>query len=151
AKKGMLHAFTNHDTSMEEHRVSDSKGYIQNNSVYNDHVLKSTEHLYQSLKQDRFNWTKFNYLYEVVARIQQNGSEVIFFELPTHRLQEYYSKDYLLQYALGVEKIKQKYKHISLNMVLDGQDFGNIDHLNHSGAKKVTELFIKEFNFLSKE
>jgi hypothetical protein len=120
------------------------KGFFPSNIIVNDTIISNTEPLYTSLRNDTFDKSKVEDLLRTANYIKQKGSEVIFFELPTNLLTNYFNNSYLSNYQKSLEHINANFKLISIDQNLFSmQNYRNIDHMNSSGAKIATKEILK--------
>ncbi|MBN1183223.1 MAG: hypothetical protein JXB49_13095 [Bacteroidales bacterium] len=145
-KKGLVNILTNKKKFQEKSRLN-YKGFFPSNEVFTPENIPSYEHLYLPLKKDIFNKSKLKYLLDVAKIIKQRGSEVVFFELPTNQLDNYFNTQFLSEYKDGINYINKSFEFISLDPALFCEnDYRNIDHMNSSGANIATEELIRILN-----
>ena len=79
------------------------------------------------------------YLYKIVELCREKGSEVAFFEIPTHFKYSYAKHNCAQKYAdeFGVKFLDLNNVDVGLDWSKDTCDGGN--HLNYAGAFKVSE------------
>jgi hypothetical protein len=122
-----------------------NRGFVPSNNYVDDAVVNSTKHFYASFYTENFDTLKFNNLERVVEKYEVQGCSVVFFEVPTHLLKNYFSRAYYLDYLKGVNTLKRKYEVISISDGLfNSRHFRNIDHMNTNGALLFTIKIIDE-------
>lgn len=132
-------------TEKENKIRTNNKGYYPSEIIVDDKIIEKTEHLYTSLKEEHFPENKIKNLLRLAHIIEEKGSQVIFFELPTYKLNEYFNNDYLSKYRNGLDELSKKYKLINIDKSLFKRDnFRNIDHMNSSGAKIASKDLIRQ-------
>jgi hypothetical protein len=124
------------------------KGFVPSNAILDRKVTRDTEYLYLDLKVDEFNKQKGEYLLSFAEELGKKGIHVMFYTLPTNRLENYFSDEYCNTYKDYIGQLQKKHVCIATELPEDNQYFRNIDHLNSIGAKRVTnELLLKTRNF----
>lgn len=141
-KKSTLKGFTNllhSKKATTQVRRTMKKGFNPSEKVVNDSTIYKSQHLYLSMKEDVFDGLKVDYLLNFVSSVKEKNIEVVFFELPTYKLNEFFSKEYLNTYERAIKKIEKKWKVIKINSRLfEKENFRDIDHMNISGARIAT-------------
>jgi hypothetical protein len=124
-----------------------NKGYIPSEKIVNNKIIENRGKLYLPLLKDEFDNSKIEYLLEFADKIKRRGSEVVFFELPTYKLKNYFNKNYLKSYKKSLKVILEKHQVISLNeTIFTKNNFRDIDHMNSSGAYLATKNIIGILN-----
>lgn len=142
-EKGLLYLSSPRKSFCKESRMK-NKGFVPSDKVVSLESISNDEHLYLPFKNESFDGSKVTDLLDIADYIKEKGSEVIFFELPTNKLSEYFSSDYLSEYQKGLDTIKQKYSLIHVRTDLFMQEhYRNIDHMNSSGATIATAEIIE--------
>lgn len=145
-KKGLINLLSKNNFDKYIKRAN-NKGFLSSNRVINSKVISKDEHLYLPLKNECFKNYKLEKLLKIADEIKKRGSEVLFFELPTHLLNNYFKTEYLSEYKHGLNQLKKKFKFISIDPSLFNEsNFRNIDHMNCTGAKIATQEIIKQLN-----
>jgi hypothetical protein len=146
-KKSFLKGMANIVSEREIYDVKNRlkyKGYRPNAVVVNENKISKSEHFYLPLQSDNFDKSRLQDLLKIANRISLKGAEVIFFELPTNLLNNYFSTKYLSDYEDGLTSLSQKFEFISIDSSLFSQnDYRNIDHMNSSGAHIATKEIIR--------
>lgn len=120
------------------------KGFYPSNEVVDANTILRTEHLYLPLKKDVFDKSKVEDLLQTTNYYKRQGIDIIFFELPTHLLSEYFSENYLSEYKKTLKEISNNFELICINQnIFSSDNFRNIDHMNTSGAKIATKELVK--------
>ena len=145
-KKSLQKAFVNIYKFRENQNQQryNQKGFSPSNKIVNDTIISNTEPLYTSLTNETFDKSKVEDLLRTANYIRQKGSEVIFFELPTNLLSNYFNNSYLSDYQKSLKHINANFKLISIDQnIFSMQNYRNIDHMNSSGAKIATKEIVK--------
>ncbi len=140
-KKG-VHNLFNWKKETKQNELIKSKGFLASSVSNNDKTTRNSRHLYLPLKNEIFNQMKFEYMIKYSNKLQKLGIEIVYYELPTNMLDEYFSEAYLKSYKIALKKLKSKYKYVPNNLSLKNKYFRNIDHLNTVGARIVTHNLI---------
>ncbi len=142
-EKGVANLFFKEKKQPKAQRFN-RKGFLPDSEVVTPEVIAKDEPLYLGLKNDRFDESKIEDLVEIANRLTQKGSEVLFFELPTHLLPRYFSTEYLAAYNKGLASIREKFELIALDPALfHANNYRNIDHMNTSGATIATAHIVR--------
>ncbi len=140
-KKG-VHNLFNWKKGIKSKELMKSKGFLASTIANNDKIIHNSRHLYLPLKKERFNQIKFEYMIKYSNRLRDMGIEIVYYELPTNMLDEYFSEAYTKAYKTALNKLKSRYRFIPNNLSLKNKYFRNIDHLNTVGARIVTHNLI---------
>lgn len=120
-----------------------NKGYLPSGGMVDENIIAKEEHLYLDLKDNMLDTSKVTSLLALAHYLQQKGSEVIFYELPTHLGASYFSADYLAAYQKSLLRLRQEFELLSIDPRLFSADnYRNIDHMNSSGAKIATKTLV---------
>ncbi len=119
-----------------------SSNTIPDNSQKTDINNKNVQSAYSTLKLNKFDTHKFLYLIKFAHKLKKNGIQVVFYELPTNKLHEYFNRDYLDNYNSSLENIKKDFILIKNDIVLENSCYRNIDHMNSFGAQFATKNII---------
>lgn len=120
-----------------------AKGFFGSEDVFSQEVLKKDRYLYNGLAGEEFDQEKGDHLLAMAGALRQKGIQVIFFEVPTNLLNNFYSQKFLKQYNDYRAALKKSDFLVLTNEVtLDATHFRNIDHLNSKGAAVVTRSII---------
>lgn len=122
-----------------------NKGYIPSDSVNNLRTIKQTETLYMSFKNDIFDKNKGKYLLSLARSLTDKGIQVVFYNLPTNSLINYFDAKFLREYTDYLTYLSRNYTYIPTRLPSDDKYFRNIDHLNSTGAKRVTRELLMKF------
>ena len=140
-KKG-AHNLVKWNKENKTNELIKSKGFLASSASNNDKITRNSRHLYLHLKNERFNQMKFEYMIKYLNRLQNKGIEIVYYELPTNMLNEYFSEIYMKSYKTALKKLKSSYRFIPNDLYLKNKYFRNIDHLNTVGARIVTHNLI---------
>lgn len=145
-EKTHKHLFSKSYSNSIEPRLNNF-GFFSSTKIVDENIIKKQEHLYTPLKANTFNPSKVEQLLSIAKNLENKGINVTFFEVPTHLLNNYFSKDYLEGYLLGVKLIRTQFDFISIKPELfEPSNFRNIDHMNDSGALIATKEFLRILN-----
>lgn len=140
--KGLTNLFIRKNNT--ERINTTNRGFVSNDQVVNEKIIKNNEHLYIQLLEEVLNNKKVNKLEELVSFLENNGIKVTFFEIPTYKLNEFFSPDYLEEYDLVLSKLKVKNDLFKLDSTLfSPENYRNIDHMNNSGSVIATKELIR--------
>lgn len=120
------------------------KGYSPSEVIVNDSIVKRSESLYSSLAKDKLDQDYCDYLFKLCDEIQAKNIELSFFELPTNKLSNYFSDEYLKNYEELLDSVNQKYGLYRIQPSLTDHHYRNIDHLNANGANICTPELIRQ-------
>ncbi len=124
-----------------------NRGYFISYEVVNDQVISEAHDLYLPFKEEEFNVSKVDDLLDIASDIEKRGSEVVFFELPTHILSNYFSQDYLSDYKRQLKRLNDGHAFVSIDKSLfSSEHYRNIDHMNSYGADIATKEMVKLLN-----
>jgi len=129
-------------TANEDNTVIEAKGWFTYKGINSDKMVRLTQSKYIPFKNESFNQQYFAYSRKVVKQLEAKGIEIVFFELPTNMLEEYFNTQYLLSYKEAIERLKSNYIFFSNDLKLENECFRNIDHLNTKGAEITTQNLI---------
>ncbi|MBC7865866.1 MAG: hypothetical protein IAF38_23025 [Bacteroidia bacterium] len=122
-----------------------SKGFIKSEETYSLKKELKEEHLHLPLLQNDFDTVKVRKLSEIVSALQAANIKVVFFELPSNRLYNYFNPNYLSDYSDFVKSIKTNYTFIpASDSDLNETCFRDMDHLNSKGAAIVSKRMVNE-------
>ncbi len=133
-------------TYEEIHYNISLKGYFpyNNNKVSNQKIIQETEDFYLPLKKETFNIHYFEYLKKYAEELSSKNITVVFYELPTNLLNNYFNDKYLYDYNISLKELKNKYIYLSNDLELKNTYFRNIDHMNKYGAEVTTLRMIEK-------
>lgn len=142
-KKGCNNILKNKQKDDNYHELITSKGYVKNNDVCTQKIINQTQHLYYPLRSNVFSDHKLVYLLKYLRELRDKSKiEIVFFDLPTYKLKDYFNSLFILKYDSIRDNLKKEFKFVSLDTTLNISNFQNIDHLNESGARVVTRRLI---------
>lgn len=142
--KGLTHLL-----SLEQEKrkpLNPDRGFISfdSNITVNKSVIKETEDIYAPLLKEKFNKKKIKNLLNLSKKSRSNGMKVVYFELPTYKLKDYFSEDYLNEYQTSLEILEKEDCFLKIDENLfSTKNFRNTDHMNSSGAAIATKEIIK--------
>ncbi len=120
------------------------KGYSPSYAIVNDSIVMSSENLYLSLAKDKLDEHYIKHLFNLCSEFREKNIQVNFFELPTNKLSNYFSDEYLRNYESLLDSVKQKYQLFRIQPELTDYHYRNIDHLNANGANVCTPELIQQ-------
>jgi hypothetical protein len=130
----------------------EKKGFVGSDEVFSQQILRKTEHHYLSFQQEKWVDDRLKKLQEVVKKVEARGIKLVFFELPTHLLRDYFSQEYLAAYEAAVRELSAKHRYFRVPPEhFSTVHYRNIDHLNTAGATLATRevmRFIKREKLL---
>ena len=126
------------------------KGFLLCNDVNSPKIEREIEHLFTPLKKEKFNSEKADYLLKFSEKLKNSGINIVYFELPTNKLENYYTPEYLSDYNKFKQKVKSKYLFFDNKLKLENKYFRNLDHINTQGALIYTKTLIQEIKTLNK-
>lgn len=127
-----------------------TRGFFGSEDVFSAEVLKRDRYLYNSLVNERFDKKKGSHLLAMANSLRAKGIEVIFFEVPTNLLNDFYNQKFLDEYNEYCTILRDADFLVLKNDIdLDASYFRNIDHLNSKGAAVVTKNIITRLSGLA--
>ncbi len=144
AKKSFQLILEHKEKNISKTKRVNNKGYYPSDKTVDNTIITKTEKLYTSFKKENFPMHKIDELLKLAHKIEKKGSEVIFFELPTYKLNNYFNNEYRADYNKGLIRLSVKYKLIRIDKnKFNKENYRNIDHMNSSGAEIATKELIK--------
>lgn len=146
--KGLFNIFSlvNHEEIKDTLSIL-NRGFVMSDEIVNKEIIQQTEYLYTPLANETFNFNKVEKLNKITNLLESKGIEIIYYELPTNKLNNYFSKGYLNDYNKVINRLKKKNKLLFVNDGLfSDSNFRNIDHMNTSGSIITTKEVIKFLN-----
>ncbi len=126
-----------------------NKGFYGSSVVFSDSIEQQTKHLYHKFKEEQFDNSMYFDLIKIFQNLDDKGIEVIFIEIPTNRLSNYFNNSYLNDYENLINKLGEHSPILRLDSKkFKINNYRNIDHMNSSGAYIATKEII---NFIEKE
>jgi hypothetical protein len=143
-RKGLnnLTARKNNVDSKELKKIFDFRGLFVDSTVTSDLLEKSISSLFTPLLKDHFNVESAKLMTNLANKIKAMGITVIFFEVPTNHLNNYFSADFLSSYEEYCKQISKDYPLLRNGLHLATSYFRNIDHTNTQGAYQFTHYLI---------
>ncbi len=147
--KYLIKSFKKGNTNLlKKHEIPDTveffnnRGFISRNVAATENAIKEAAKLYEPLLAEKFNINRFNALVAFATLLHEKGIEVIFYELPSNRLSDFFNNEYKEKYELALKELAKKYTIIpSLSLPRDSF-YRDIDHLNSDGAILVSKYLI---------
>ena len=124
--------------------VINNQGFYPSNDRYSLTVFKNEMNFYTPFTNDKFPTWKIDELISLAKNCQSKGINILFFEIPTFKLNQFFSDSYLKNYYTSLTLIKNNhFEIISSPLDLDSSCFRNTDHMNNKGAALYTEYLIQ--------
>jgi hypothetical protein len=148
-KKSVRKTFSNilgsdNDIQDERNVFFKNRGFIAYESTFTMAEVAESEDSYIPLRNSPFSDERVEILEEISENMEKEGIKVVFFELPVNVLRNYFTRNYLDDYELMLQKIKKNHILLRIDPNLFGHsDYRNIDHMNKSGSKIATFELIK--------
>lgn len=144
-RKGLNNLLTRNAKAdnQELNRIYSYRGLFVDSTVTSDSLERSISHLFVPLRRDHFDKKAAELLLRLSQRIRSQGMQVIFFETPTHHLNQYFSEEFLGEYERFCTELSRNYPVIRNGLQLDARYFRNIDHTNTQGAYLYTQYLIE--------
>jgi len=120
-----------------------NKGWEQSEQVVDSKIISSTKKYYLDLESQFFDSNKIQILMNLAEQLKSKNITPVFHTLPTNSLKDYFNKDFLKQYNIGVNNLRNMYYFLDLDKKINKKNFRNIDHLNSFGAELVTEQILE--------
>lgn len=128
--------------SKELNKIYEFRGLFVDSTVTSDDLEKSISPLFTPLLKDHFDEESAQLMSNLAHKIKAMGITVIFFEVPTNHLNNYFSPDFLNSYESYCNKISKDYPLLRNGLHLTTSYFRNIDHTNTQGAYQFTSYLI---------
>ncbi len=117
---------------VEEYRMN--RGFVTKDVAATENDIQQAAKLYEPLRKETFNQSKFEQLMQLVTQLKGKGIQVVFYQLPSNRLEDFFSKEYMEDYhGIVSELTKTEIVINQLNLPRD-KYYRDIDHLNTEGA-----------------
>jgi len=124
--------------------IMECKGFYQRDGTYNPSIYEKDKPLYLPLLDSSFPFDELNDLINLCEKYAEKGIQVILYEMPTNKLQDFISKSYLANYEKAVLTLKKSNRVIRNRLNLDSSYYCNIDHMNIKGATAYTQYLIEQ-------
>lgn len=150
-EKGMSNLMNNSNPINNEipEFVVRNMGYVPSAKVATDAVITEGFSKYNSLGVEDFSNSKRQSYVRFLNYAQSTGARIILLELPSNRISEIFSAEYMNDYNKTLEDLSERYKLISLSKEDFREDFyRDIDHLNDKGAQLATILTLEKLHAL---
>ena len=125
-------------------KQSTNLGFLINRTELDSSTYKTQHPKLLPLKNEVFNKNRIEEMKALCENLETQGIEVVYFQLPTGGLTNYFSHEYLTDYKEGLQKLSEQNRLI--NVPSDGlgeSNYRNIDHLNTFGAGPVTNYLLE--------
>lgn len=145
-KKSVEKGFLNLTQKMNNNSLNllyNARGFIKNPTIVTDSIIEHDQYLYYPLMDNLFDPKKIIQLKKMVNTIESKSIDVVYLELPTHKLEDYFNQSYLIDYENAIQSISTDNKILRVSDTLfTSNNFRNIDHLNTSGSVIATQTII---------
>jgi len=146
-KKGFSNIFSYNKFKQKSIIDMKNKGFIESNQLVNKDIISKTIPWFSPLLNDIWDQNKVKKLKDLTKFIKSKGIEVVYFELPTNQLNNYFSQKYLMFYEKAVKTLSKSEKFLSIDDSLFLTiHYKDIDHMNSDGATIATNEVIKYLN-----
>lgn len=145
-KKGLSNIFQLLTNNLSQANITEDidRGFISSNISVTKEIINKSKDQYQPLRNDKFDFKNISRLEKITQTLKSKDIEVIFFELPTNKLNDYFNTQYISDYEKTLKNLSNKNQLLRVDrMLFNNNHFRNIDHLNNSGAKIATKELIK--------
>jgi poly-D-alanine transfer protein DltD len=116
---------------------------MESSLVYTDSIEEKSKYLYDKFKEDKFDKSKYFDLIKMYQNLTNKKIDVVFIEVPTNRLSNYFNSSFLGDYENLINKLDEHVNLIKLDSAKFQQsNYRNLDHMNSSGALIVTNEII---------
>jgi len=140
--------YPNSNFSVKKMKSLDNKGFIESSVVFSDSIEQKDKYLYQKFNEEQLNKTIYFDLIKIFQNLMNKGIDVVFIEIPTNRLSNYFNNLFLSDYENLINQLGEHAPVIRLDSnKFEKSNYRNIDHMNNSGAIITTKQII---NYLSK-
>ncbi|MCZ4407287.1 hypothetical protein O3Q51_00595 [Cryomorphaceae bacterium 1068] len=132
------------DATGSSKEVISPRGFYSSDELYNDSIYAFTHHFYLPLKEDFFDNNKAERLKSFIGSLNEKGIKVVLIEMPTNRLRDFISAEFMTDYAQFKKTLAAQYPIINFSGELTEHDYRNIDHMNVNGAKKFSQFLLTQ-------
>jgi len=138
-----LHATTSTHQTLKK-TIETHMGFIPSQKQYSSFDWQLTFDTYHSLQDDQFDLGKVAKLVKLADELKAKGIDVVFYELPSFKVLEHFSKQYLQDYSKAIAQLNlSQHQFIGVDVPNRAKYFRNIDHLNSQGAQLATSKIIE--------
>lgn len=117
---------------VDEYRLN--KGFVTKAVAATENDIQQAAKLYEPMRKETFNQSKFEQLKQLATQLQGKGIQVVFYQLPSNRLEDFFSMEYMEAYfSARAEIAKTAILFEALKLPRD-KYYRDIDHLNTDGA-----------------
>ena len=142
-KKSITKGFENIFFNKVNSNYENNQGYYFSDKIYTNSIRLKEEKYYKPFLNETLSDVRLNKLKILGDEIQKQGIEVVYFELPTNILDNYFSQAYIIEYNNFINDLSKKNRFIKINKTLfTKENYRNIDHLNDTGAEIATRELI---------
>lgn len=122
-------------------------GYVPRSGVYSDSLYEKNKSLYVSLKNERYQDWKMEFLNNWLNEMIAQGITIFIHEIPSNRYHEFFDESVLEAYNSYRENLMKNEQVIWIPRAnfIDQNDFADMDHLNTEGATRYTQFLISYF------
>lgn len=120
------------------------RGFYPNRKEFSDSVYEATKEFYTPLKNANFNNLKAKRLLSLAAELEKKGVNLIFLEVPTNCIEEFFPGAFLKNYNQFKIRLRSEYPLISYPKEIPPSFYRNIDHMNLEGAKIYSKFLTRE-------
>lgn len=117
---------------VDEYRLN--KGFITKAVAATENDIQQAAKLYEPLRKETFNQSKFEQLMQLVMQLKGKGIQVVFYQLPSNRLEDFFSTNYMEGYHGCISELAKTEIVINQLNLLRDKYYRDIDHLNTDGA-----------------
>ena len=119
------------------------KGFIESSVVYSDSIEQKDKYLYTKFKEEQFDSSIYFNLLKLHQNLNEKGIDIIFLEIPTNRLYNYFSSAFIRNYEKLITTLDEHTQILRLDSSkFQMSNYRNIDHMNSSGALIATKEII---------
>lgn len=143
AEKAAENLINGSERGISQEAIS-QRGFYSSEAVYTDSIYASTRQFYLPLMDDTFDKSKAERLKTFINSLDGKGIEIVLIEMPTNRLEDFISTEFMTEYTKFKESISTQYPTITYSGKLIDQDYRNIDHMNVNGANKFSDFLLTQ-------
>jgi len=122
--------------------IIQQKGYVASYDTFTNNKKNDKNSMYMSLMNNKFDSVSFRLLIEELKGFESQNTKVLFFELPSNHLTNYFDQKFLIDYNQSIQYLKKNNLILTTELPSEPKYFRDIDHLNHFGAEVVTKQLI---------
>lgn len=138
-KKGVKNLLETKTDTLDLNQYIKYRGYVADYDTVSPEILEDQRSFFEPLQNDEWDEVKFERLINLSKNLEKQGIEVVFFELPTYRLDSYFNLQYLISYNKARTRLESVFRFLTLeDSEFTHSYFKDTDHLNFVGARKST-------------